>query len=181
MRCAPWSGRPATADRDADWTQGCDIVREIASWDSNLYRVSGSLSRSFEKLDSICGRLDGILAERPETAWARFYRGLVLFRRGDLEGALEEMERAIDRVKNLAGAYFELGRLYLALYLRDQHVARKHLTASGVQSDLDAARSRLDQAVLAFKEARGGRGAVAAGAARSDPDGRGRGRRRRRR
>ena len=146
-------GPPENLDRDAHWTQGLDIVREIASWDSNLYRVSGSLSRSFEKLDSICGRLDGILAERPETAWARFYRGVALFRRGRLDEALDEMERAIDRVGNLSGAYFELGRLYMALYLRDHAVARKHLSQVGVRDGLSSTRGRLEQALLAFEEA----------------------------
>ena len=55
-----------------------------------------------------------------------FYRGVVLFRRGRLHAAVEEMERSIDRVKDPAGAYFELGRLYLAIYLRDHHDDRHH-------------------------------------------------------
>ncbi len=144
---------PEDLDHDANLIKGLDIVREIASWDSNLYRVSGSLSRSFQQLDSICGRLDTILAERPETAWARFYRGVALFRRGRMDEALEEMERAIDRVGNLAGAYFELGRLYMALYLRDHAVARKHLSQVGVRNELSSTRGRLEQALLAFEEA----------------------------
>ena len=52
----------------------------------------------------------------PAAGWARFYRGLARARRGDVAGALEDMERSIDRVKDLAGAYNELGRLYLALH-----------------------------------------------------------------
>ncbi len=146
-------GRPEDLDHDPNWTQGLDIVREIASWDANLYRVSGSLTRSFEKLDSICLRIDEILAERPETAWARFYRGVALFRRGRLDEALDEMERAIDRVSNLSGAFFELGRLYMALYLRDHAVARKHISAVGVRDGLSSTRGRLEQALLAFEEA----------------------------
>lgn len=138
---------------DPALTAGMEIVRELASWDANLYRVSGSLAPSFKKLDSICGRLDEILEVRPETAWARFYRGVALFRRGRLYVALEEMERAIDRVKNLAGAYFELGRLYIALHLREQHIARKHLSEAGVKGGLVSSRGRLQQAVLAFQEA----------------------------
>ena len=145
--------QPEDLDHDPNWNQSLDIVREIASWDSNLYRVSGSLSRSFEKLDSICRRLDEILAERPETAWARFYRGVALFRRGRLDESLEEMERAINRVSNLSGAYFELGRLYMALYLRDQHVARQHISEAGVSDGLSSTRGRLEQALLAFEEA----------------------------
>ncbi len=144
---------PEDLDHDPAWTQGLDIVREISSWDANLYRVSGSLSRSFARLDTICGRLDDILAERPEIAWARFYRGVALFRRGRLNEALEEMERAIDRVSNLSGAYFELGRLYIALHLRDQHLARKHLSQIGVQEGLKGTLGRLEQALLAFEEA----------------------------
>ncbi len=78
---------------------------------------------------------------------------MALFRRGLLHEALEEMERAIDRVKNLAGAYFELGRLYLALHLREQHVARKHLSHVGVKDGLSSTRHRLAQALVAFGEA----------------------------
>ncbi len=144
---------PEDLSRDPNWTQGLDIVREISSWDANLYRVSGSLARSFARLDSICRRLDSIIAERPETAWARFYRGVALFRRGCLVQALEEMERAIDRVSNVSGAFFELGRLYLALHLREQHVARQHLSQAGVREGLDGTRGRLEQAQLAFEEA----------------------------
>ncbi len=138
---------------DAWWTVGMDVVRELASWDAELYRVSGSLARSFAQLDGIRARLEAILAARPDTAWARFYRGVALFRRGRLHEALEEMERAIDRMRNLAGAYFELGRLYLALHLRDQRRARRHLSKVGVDEGLRSTRGRLEQAVLAFQEA----------------------------
>ena len=144
---------PEDLSRDPNWTQGLDIVREISAWDTNLYRVSGSLAPSFRKLDSICRRLDSIIAKRPETAWARFYRGVALFRRGCLDEALEEMERAINRVSNVSGAYFELGRLYLALHLREQHVARRHLSEVGVREGLNGTRGRLEQAQLAFEEA----------------------------
>ncbi len=138
---------------DPYWTEGLEVVREISSWDADLYRASGSLTRSFKRLDVIRGRLDDIIRQRPETAWARFYRGIALFRRGMLDEALEEMERAIDRIGNLAGAYFELGRLYIALHLRDQHVARKHLTHVGVTHGLASTRGRLQQALVAFEEA----------------------------
>ena len=63
------------------------------------------------------------------------------------------MERAIDRVSNLSGAYFELGRLYLALHLRDQHIARQHLSDVGVQEGHNSTRGRLEQTLLAFQEA----------------------------
>jgi serine/threonine protein kinase len=147
---------PVVEDLHADtyWSEGLEIVRELSSWDANLYRVSGSLSPSFTRLDAIRGRLDEILAARPDTAWARFYRGVALFRRGRLREAAEDMERAIDRVKNLAWAYFELGRLYIALHLREQHVARKHVSQTGVEGGLSSSRSRLDQAIVAFQEAR---------------------------
>ena len=140
-------------DADASWSEGMEIVRELSAWDANLYRVTGSLSRAFTRLDAIRRRLDGILAARPDTAWARFYRGVALFRRGRLREAAEDMERAIDRVKNLASAYFELGRLYIALHLKEQRLARKHLSQVGVESGLISSRSRLDQAIVAFQEA----------------------------
>ncbi len=140
-------------DLAAEASVGMEIVREISSWDANLYRVSGSLTRSFSKLDAIRGRLDGILTARPETAWARFYRGVVHFRHGRLHEALADMERSIDRVRNRAGAYFELGRLYIAMHLRQQHLARRHLSQVGVRHDLASSLGRLDQAVVAFREA----------------------------
>ena len=64
------------------------------------------------------------------------------------------MERSIDRVRDLGSAYFELGRLYLALYLRDHAQAHRHLTPTGVVGDLKSARSRVEQADLAFAEAK---------------------------
>ncbi len=138
---------------EADWAAGLGIVRELAAWDADLYRVSGSLERSFARLDALRGRLEAVLAERPELAWARFYRGVVLFRGGRLHAAVEEMERAIDRVKDPAGAYFELGRLYLAIYLREHHDAHRHISQIGVDHGLDSARARLEQALVAFQEA----------------------------
>ncbi|MHC4990668.1 MAG: hypothetical protein ACYTGC_06770, partial [Planctomycetota bacterium] len=140
-------------DADASWAEGMEIVRDLSAWDANLYRVTGSLSRAFARLDAIRRRLDAILAARPDAAWARFYRGVALFRRGRLREAAEDMERAIDRVKNLASAYYELGRLYIALHLGEQRVARKHLSQVGVESGLLSSRNRLDQAIVAFQEA----------------------------
>ncbi|MHC4947335.1 MAG: protein kinase domain-containing protein [Planctomycetota bacterium] len=154
---------PAASPRaDADWEQAMEITRELAAWDGHLYRVTGSLAPAFEQLDSITARLDEVLAARPDAAWARFHRGVALFRRGRLAEAEEEMERAIDRVRNRAGAFFELGRLYLARYLRAQHTARKHLSREGVRADLEAARRKLEQAVVALQEARRLRGDLAA-------------------
>ncbi|MCZ6597478.1 MAG: protein kinase [Planctomycetota bacterium] len=151
---APPEPEPAEPREDRSWAQGMEIVRELSAWDANLYRVTGSLVRAFERLDAIRERLEAILDERPDIAWARFYRGVALFRRGRLAEAREDMECGIDRVKDLAGAYFELGRLYLTLYLDEQHTARKHLTPSGTENSLAEARVRIEQANLAFQEAR---------------------------
>ncbi len=142
------------ARADPYFTAGLEIVREISAWDADLYRVSGSLKRSFTRLDSIRRRLDEIVAARPDIAWARFYRGVVHARRGSLARAREDMERSIGGVDNLASAHFELGRLYLQLYLKEHRVAHKHITAIGIDHGLQSARSRLEQAVLAFGEAR---------------------------
>ncbi len=150
---APSPSPTGDGETDAWWTVGLETVREIASWDADLYRVSGSLARSLARLDSIRGRLDAILAVRPEVAWARFYRGAVHFRRGRLTEAREDMERAIDRVRNLASAYFELGRLYLSLYLREHRAARRHLSQVGVADGLESARSLLEEAAVALREA----------------------------
>ena len=146
--------RPAAAAPDPYWTVGMEVARELAAWDTNLYRVSRNLHRAFEQLDRIIDRLGDFLAEQPDAAWARFYRGMALLRRDRLEEALEEMEQAVDRVGHLAGASFELGRLYLRLHLRLQRRARGHLSAAGVEEDLRASRGRLRQAALAFEEAR---------------------------
>jgi tetratricopeptide (TPR) repeat protein len=150
-------GAPAPAEsissQDHDWLPALEVTQEIAAWDTQLYRVSGDLTRHFPKLDALISRLDRVLEEQPASGWARFYRGVAWFRRGELRRALDDMERAIDRVRDLAGAYFELGRLYLALYLDEHHSAQQHLSRVGTEGQLRHARNRLDQASIAFQEA----------------------------
>ncbi len=143
--------RPAPPSTDVDLATVMQVVREISAWDANLYRISGSLVPALSRLDEVSRRLDRILEERPDSAWARFYRGVCAFRRGRLSEALEDMERSISRVSDLAGSSFELGRLYLTLYLREQKLARAHLVHSGVEHDLGATRRRLHQAMIAFE------------------------------
>jgi len=94
-----------------------------------------------------------VLEAQPGLGWARFYRGVAWFRRGELKRALDDMERSIDRMRDLGGAYFELGRLYLAIFLEEHRAAQHHLSALGTADDLHSARSRLDQAAMAFEEA----------------------------
>ncbi|MFB3065211.1 MAG: protein kinase, partial [Planctomycetota bacterium] len=148
----PEAAREETPE-DTDLAAAMEMAREIAAWDTHLYRVSSNLPRTYPRLDRIVERLDTILADRPATAWARFYKGVALLRRGNLAGAREEMERAIDRVPDRSGAYFELGRLYLTLFLEQHGEARQHMSHIGVAEHLEAARSYLDQAVVAFEEA----------------------------
>ena len=144
---------PAEAEEPQDWRTAAEIAREIAGWDANLYRVGSDLPRTYAQLDRVIEQLDAVLAEQPATGWARFYRGLARFRRGDLTGALEDMERSIDRVGDLGGAYFELGRLYLALYFDERRRAQGHISPLGTDWDLQSARSHVELAGLAFEEA----------------------------
>jgi tetratricopeptide (TPR) repeat protein len=144
---------PVEAEEPQDWRAAAEIAREIAGWDSDLYRVRSDLPRTYAKLDRVIERLDRVLAEQPATGWARFYRGLARFRRGDLAGALEDMERSIDRVGDLGGAYFELGRLYLAIYFDERRRAHGHISRLGTEWDLQAARNHVELAGLAFQEA----------------------------
>ena len=65
------------------------------------------------------------------------------FRLGDSAGALEDMERSIDRVRDLSGAYFELGRVYLAQWAKEHRVALGHVSPEGTEHDLPAVRSRI--------------------------------------
>ncbi|MCP3905853.1 MAG: protein kinase [Planctomycetes bacterium] len=141
----------ADVSAEEDWARSMEVAHELAAWDADVYRVSGSLAPSFARLDSVCARLERILDQRPDNAWARFQRGVARFRRGRLEAALEDMERSVDRVR-LPAASFELGRLYLALYMKEQHRARKHMTRTGVDGSLRTARRRLEQASLAFRQ-----------------------------
>jgi tetratricopeptide (TPR) repeat protein len=141
------------APNEEDWRPALEIAQEIAAWDTQLYRVRGDLTRHYPKLDALIARLDRTLEQQPATGWARFYRGVAWFRRGELRRALDDMERAIDRVRDLAGAYFELGRLYLALYLEEHRAAHRHFSVTGTEDHLRTARSRLDQAGIAFQEA----------------------------
>lgn len=159
-------GAPAppepSAELDLSWNEGIETIRAIAAWDANLYRATGSLSRAFEHLEGIRLRLEQILATRPDCAWARFHRGVTLFRLGRLEEAMEEMEKSIDRVSNLAGASFELGRLYLEVSLKEQRRARRHISREGVEAELEEVRGRMGQAAVALEQAQGLRGEPAA-------------------
>jgi len=136
---------------EQEWSQSMEIAQELAAWDADVYRVTGSLAPSFARLDTVCSNLEKILDLRPDNAWARFQRGVANFRRGRLEAALEDMERSIDRVR-LPTASFELGRLYLALYMKEHHRARAHMASRGVVDDLRSATRRLEQAQLAFRQ-----------------------------
>jgi tetratricopeptide (TPR) repeat protein len=138
---------------EEDWRPALEVAQEIAAWDTQLYRVRSDLTRHYPKLDALIARLDRLVDEQPGIGWARFYRGVAWFRRGELKRALDDMERAIDRVRDLSGAYFELGRLYLALYLDEHRAAQQHFSRVGTDSSLRTARTRLDQAGIAFQEA----------------------------
>lgn len=144
-----------TPQKDAAWLDlGIAAARELAQWDVTLYRVSRGVDRHVMKLDSIITRLDNHLAKHPDTSWARYYRGLARFRRGDLDDAVEDMERSVDALGGKGGAFFELGRLYLALHLRGHREARRHLSQLGVRDHLEAMKGRLAQAAAAFAEAK---------------------------
>ncbi|MCK6459996.1 MAG: protein kinase, partial [Planctomycetes bacterium] len=144
---------PGPPEDHAEWEAALAASREIAAYDAHLYRVRSNLPRHFPPLDAVIARLDVVLAEQPAAGWARFYRGLARFRRGDLRGAVEDMERAVDRVRDRTTAYYELGRAYLALYLADHKAAHAHISREGTAHSLRSARSRLEQAALAFAEA----------------------------
>ncbi|MHC4974874.1 MAG: protein kinase domain-containing protein [Planctomycetota bacterium] len=144
---------PVDEEEPQDWRAAAEVAREISGWDSNLYRVRTDLPKTYAQLDRVIARLDRLLDEQPATGWARFYRGLARFRRGDLQGALEDMERSIDRVGDLGGAYFELGRLYLAIYFDERRRAQGHISRLGTDWDLQSARNHVELAGLAFKEA----------------------------
>ena len=129
-----------------------EIAREIYAADADRYR-SSSVARGFARLDSVIEQLDGLLAEKPDAMWAWFHRGMACYRRDRLDEALDDMERSVDRFGNLATTHFELGRLYLTLYLKEMSAARGHLMGAGTRWHLDAVRNRLQQAVVAFQEA----------------------------
>ncbi|MBL8766519.1 MAG: protein kinase [Planctomycetes bacterium] len=132
---------------------GVDEARELAAWDVNLYRVSRDLERLWPPLERLRARMTAIVRRHPDAAWARYWRGLASFRMGRLDEAVDDVERAIDRMANVPSAFFELGRLYLAMHLRDHRAARRHLSPIGVRDSLDEARARLDLAAAAFREA----------------------------
>jgi tetratricopeptide (TPR) repeat protein len=118
-----------------------------------VYRISRNVPRTFPALDRIVARLSQHLAQRPDAAWARFYRGMALLRRGRLEAALEDMEQSVDRVGHLSGTYFELGRAYLSRYLVELESAHRHLVAEGRRGHLRRAQPWLQQAALTLGEA----------------------------
>jgi serine/threonine protein kinase len=149
------SETPAKPPRDDAWLElGLSCAREIAQWDVGLYRMTRDVDRQLARLDAVIARLDTHLAQHPDTAWARYYRGLARFRRGDLDGALEDMERSVDTLGGQGGGFFELGRLYLTLHLRGHRAARQHMSKVGVREHLDSMTGRLTQAAAAFAEAK---------------------------
>ncbi|MEM7165371.1 MAG: protein kinase [Planctomycetota bacterium] len=154
----PAQSAPVEMDSDTQWQVAIEVAREIAAWDADLYRITSNLPRTYPRLDAIITRLDAILAQHPDQAWAHFYRGQAQFRLGNVADAREAMELAVDRVKDPAGAQFELGQLYLASYLQRHREAYKHLDHSGTEADLLRARAELDRAALAFQEAQRLRG-----------------------
>lgn len=155
---APAQDAPGQTEDEAEWEVAISVTREISAWDADLYRTTHNLPRTYPRLEAIIQRLDGILANKPDQAWAHYYRGLALFRLGSLTDAREAMEIAVDRVKDRAGAKFELGQLYLTTYLEQHRQAYKHLDPSGTEGALLRAKSELDRAALAFQEAQRLRG-----------------------
>ena len=138
---APVLPQDTNTASEEDLRPALEVAQEIAAWDTQLYRVRGDLTRHFPKLDALIARLDRILKDQPAIAWARFYRGVAWFRRGELKRALDDMEKSIDRVRDLAGAYFELGRLYLAIYLDEHRAAHLHLSRVGTENQLKSVRT----------------------------------------
>ncbi len=150
---APEPAPMPESDDDPYLSVGMEAAKEIARWDADVYRVSRNIPRAYPRLDALIDRLQRFLSTRPDSSWARFYLGQALFRRGLLDRALDEMEQAISGAEHLPGAYFEMGRVYLAIHLRTVREAHKHLSKVGTQYHLEEAPDRLEQAVLAFQEA----------------------------
>ncbi len=159
-RVAPNAPAPTTAERAPEpyLTLGMEVARELAAWDANLFRLSRNLHAHLPRLDDVIGRLEAFLAGEPGAAWARFYLGSALARRGRHEEARDQLERAVDRVGDPGGAYFELGRAYLALHQAHRRAAQEHLSRAGGERDMARAREDLGRAVAALREARRYRG-----------------------
>lgn len=136
-----------------DTTAALEVAQAIAHWDTQRYRIAADIVRTFPALEDVVERLNEVLAERPELAWARFYRGMAQFRLGRIAAALEDMERSIDRMGDFAGAYFELGRVYLHLGLLEQEDDNRHLHFVDDADHLAVTEGYLEQAVVAFREA----------------------------
>jgi serine/threonine protein kinase/Tfp pilus assembly protein PilF len=136
-----------------DTTLALEVAQEIASWDTQRYRIARDVVRTYPPLEELIDRLDLLLEARPDVAWARFYRGMALFRLGRIAAALEDMERSIDRCGDLATAQFELGRVYLTLGLLEQADPERRFDFVADDDHLAVTDSYLEQAVIAFQEA----------------------------
>ncbi len=145
--------RAEQARADLYSTIGVQAIRQLAAWDAHLYRVGSNVARLYPQLDSVISSLDEVLQSQPHCAWARFYRGAALIRRGRLDDGIDDMERSLDRMAGQADAQFEAGRAYLALFLREQRRAHKHLSKVGTRYHLSGVRGRLHQAAVCFHEA----------------------------
>jgi len=129
------------------------VSREIADWDTNRYRLSRGLTRTFPALEEVVAKLDGVLDAHPDFAWARFYRGMALRRLGRLAPALDDLESSVDRFSDPALALFELGRLYLHLAVVEQQEPGRHLSFVANTDHIAVTEGYLEQAVVAFEEA----------------------------
>ena len=56
--------RDPTPAGDLEASTGLEILRELAAWDADLYRTSGSLMQSFARLDRLTERLGRVLRDR---------------------------------------------------------------------------------------------------------------------
>jgi tetratricopeptide (TPR) repeat protein len=151
---APFSGRAAFVDPATDVPLALHVAHELAAWDVSRYRIGTDIPRTYPALDALVDRLNDLLEERPDCAWARFHRGMAFFRKGLLADALDDMERSVDRLGDAGRGQFELGRLYLRLGVVEQQEPNRHLCFVADADHLAVTEGYLDLARIAFEEAR---------------------------
>src|SRR5690606_6199706 len=106
----PRAPTPAGDPPGAGAPEALEALHAVATWDAWAAHASRDLRRGAGRLARALSRLEALLAEHPDLAWPRLLRGVIRARLGRLDGALDDLERAIDRAPR-GWAFLELGEL----------------------------------------------------------------------
>ena len=119
------SERTAGGDTAAAIAQLREAIEITPAFPEAHYQLGLALERASAPSSDIERTFRTVLQLNPDHAPARHHLGALLARRGDVEGAKSELQRAIELAPGLVDAHRELARI--ALEARDWTAAVRHL------------------------------------------------------